>query len=125
MSDVHIKTVEETELDTILADDIDFTGELSFQKPLMVKGRFKGQIKASGDLYIGDEANVEAEITANLVSLKGTVKGNITAQSRVELFSMSQVDGDISAPEIVMESGARFNGVCRMDKGKEAAQHGS
>ncbi len=125
MSDVHIKNVEETELDTILADDIDFTGELSFKKPLMIKGRFKGQINASGDLYIGDDANVEAQISADLVSLKGKVKGNITAQSRVELFSMSQVDGDITSPDIVMESGAKFNGMCRMEERKEARQHGS
>lgn len=123
MSDVHIKSVEETELDTILADDIDFTGELSFKKPLMIKGSFKGQIKASGDLYIGDEATVEAQISANLVSLKGSVKGNITAERRVELFSMSRVDGDITAPEIVMESGARFTGMCRMEERKEATQH--
>ena len=125
MSDVHIKSVEETELDTILADDIDFTGELSFKKPLMIKGRFKGQIKASGDLYIGDEATVEAQITANLVSLKGSVKGNITAERRVELFSMSRVDGDITTPEIVMESGARFTGMCRMGDRSEATQDGA
>jgi cytoskeletal protein CcmA (bactofilin family) len=125
MSEVHIKSVEETELDTILADDIDFTGELSFRKPLMIKGRFKGQINASGDLYIGDEANVEAQISANLVSLKGSVKGNIIAQSRVELFSTSRVDGDITSPEIIMESGSRFNGVCSMEERKEEPRNGS
>jgi cytoskeletal protein CcmA (bactofilin family) len=118
MHEVHIKNVEENVLDTILADDIDFTGELSFAKPLMIRGKFKGTIKASGDLYIGDDANVEAQIDANLVSLKGTVRGNITARSRIELFSTSRVDGDVTTPDIVVESGARFNGRCVMG-GKE------
>lgn len=125
MSEVHIKNVEETELDTILADDIDFSGELSFKKPLMIKGRFKGQIKASGDLYIGEEANIEAQISARLVSLKGNIKGNITAQTKVELFSTSRVEGDITSPEIIMESGSRFNGICSMEERKEEPGNGA
>ncbi|HUZ16943.1 MAG TPA: polymer-forming cytoskeletal protein [Spirochaetia bacterium] len=119
MTEVHIKNVEETALDTILAEDIDFTGELTFKKPLMIKGRFSGVINASGDLFIGDEAHVEAKIEANLVSLKGELVGNITARSRVELFSTSKVEGDISSPDIVMESGCRFNGICTMEDGKK------
>ena len=80
----------------------------------MIKGKFSGQIKASGDLYIGDEAYVEARVEANVVSLKGKLKGNIFARSRVELFSTATVEGDITAPNIIMESGCRFNGMCNM-----------
>ena len=125
MSDVHIKNVEETALDTILAEDIDFTGELRFAKPLMIKGKFKGEILAEGDLYVGDQAEVEAHIEANVVSLKGKVKGNITARSRIELFATSEVEGDIAAPAVVMESGSRFNGACVMGKAAEARSNGT
>ena len=31
---------DEDEIDTILAEDIDFEGELTFSKPLMIKGKF-------------------------------------------------------------------------------------
>jgi len=116
MSELRIQKIEESEIDTILAEDIDFTGELSFDKPLMIKGKFSGEIHALGDLYVGDDALVEAKVEANVVSLKGRIKGNIFAKSRVELFSTATVDGDITAPEIVMESGCRFNGMCKMVK---------
>ncbi|MBN1686591.1 MAG: polymer-forming cytoskeletal protein [Spirochaetales bacterium] len=114
MSELRIRKIDEIEIDTVLAEDIDFTGELSFTKPLMIKGKFNGTIRASGDLYVGDDALVEAKIEANVVSLKGKIKGNIYAKSRVELFSTATVDGDITAPDIVMESGCRFNGMCNM-----------
>lgn len=120
MSELRIKKIEDSEIDTILAEDIDFTGELSFDKPLMIKGKFSGTINASGDLYVGDNAYVEARIEANVVSLKGKIKGNIYARSRVELFSSATVDGDITAPDIVMESGCRFNGMCNMPSPKKA-----
>ncbi len=122
MSELRIRKIEETEIDTILAEDIDFTGELSFNKPLMIKGKFNGTIHALGDLYVGDDALVEAKIEANVVSLKGRIKGNIFAKSRVELFSTATVDGDITAPEIVMESGCRFNGMCKMVREPESRE---
>lgn len=106
--------MDESELDTVLAEDIDFEGTLSFTKPLMIKGRFRGEIKALGDLYINDSADVEAQITANSVSLRGRLKGNVHAAAKAELFSSANVEGDITAMDIVMESGCRFNGVCRM-----------
>ena len=114
MAEVRIKKIEESEIDTVLAEDIDFQGVLSFSKPLMVKGRFKGEIKASSDLHVGRDAHVEAKIEANRVSTQGTVKGDIVAHSRVELFSTATVTGDIVTPDLEIERGCRLNGYCRM-----------
>lgn len=114
MSDLSIQSVDESEIDTVLAEDIDFQGKLTFSEPLMIKGRFSGEIQSTNNLYIGKDAVVKAQIEANLVSLKGKVKGNVKAHERVELFSSASVDGDISAPNMVMESGCRINGMCRM-----------
>jgi cytoskeletal protein CcmA (bactofilin family) len=115
MSDVLRKKIDEDEIDTILAEDIDFSGELKFKQPLMIKGKFSGQIKSSGDLYIGENANIEATIDADMISSRGNIQGNISAKKRVELFSTARVTGDISCPELVVESGAVFDGYCNMN----------
>jgi len=116
MTDTAFKRIDEDEIDTILAEDIDFAGTLTFQKPLMIKGKFRGEIKATGDLFIGEKAIVEASIEANNVSVKGKVKGNVSAFSRVELYASATLDGDITAPDIAMESGCDFNGICTMTR---------
>ena len=114
MAEVRIKDIDEQEIDTILAEDIDFEGHLSFKKPLMIKGKFKGEIKSTSSLYIGEKAYVEAKTEAGIVSSKGSHKGDIVGHSRVELFSTAHVDGDVTTPDFVMESGCRFNGYCNM-----------
>lgn len=119
MSELNIQSVEESEIDTILAEDIDFTGKLSFAEPLMIKGKFNGKIESSSDLYIGENAVVKAEIESSLVSLKGKLKGNIKAKKMVELFSTAEVIGDITTTQMVMESGCTFNGLCSMEKNNE------
>ena len=111
--------VDESDIDTVLADDIDFEGTLNFKKNLMIKGHFKGDIKAEGALYVDEQANVEARLEADVISLKGKVKGNVFAYTRVELYSCASVDGDITAPDVVMESGCRFNGICTMKSPSE------
>jgi cytoskeletal protein CcmA (bactofilin family) len=120
MSEVRIKKIDENEIDTILADDIDFQGVLSFEKPLMVKGTMRGEVQASGDFYVGRNANVEAKIEAGMVSARGRIVGDIVAHSRVELFSTARVEGDITTPDLEIEGGCLFNGNCKM--GKESGE---
>ena len=120
MSELSIQSVEESEIDTILAEDIDFTGKLTFSEPLMIKGKFTGEIESSSDLYIGEHAVVHAEIDSNIVSLKGKIKGNIRVREKVELFSTTEVEGDISTSKMIMEGGCKLNGLCTM-RGEDSA----
>ena len=122
MAEVRIKDIDEHEVDTILADDIDFEGQLTFKKPLMIKGKFKGEIRSESALYVGEKAVVEAKVESSLVSSKGRIKGDITGHSRVELYSTANVEGDISTPEFVVESGCKFNGHCNMSGQKKTGQ---
>ncbi len=114
MAELRLKHMEQADIDTVLAEDIQFDGELSFEKPLMIKGKFTGIISASDDLYIDRNAVVEAKIDASRVSIRGSVKGNVRARKRLELFASSALEGDVLTPDLIMESGCRFNGTCRM-----------
>jgi cytoskeletal protein CcmA (bactofilin family) len=114
MTEVQITAIDEEQLDTILAPDVEFAGEMLFTKPLMIKGKVSGIVRSESDLYIDEKAEVEADIVANIVSVKGRVKGNISAKEKVELFACASVDGDVTAPQITMETGCRLNGACRM-----------
>ncbi|MFP4382790.1 MAG: polymer-forming cytoskeletal protein [Spirochaetia bacterium] len=114
MPDMRLKSIDESDIDTVLAGDIEFEGELSFEKPLLIKGKFKGSINASSDLYVSREAEVKAKINASVVSVKGRVKGDITATERLELFESSALKGNIKTSDLIMESGCMFNGTCAM-----------
>ena len=121
MAEIHERRVNESKLDTVLAEDISFDGEASFTKELMIKGTYSGKIRATGDLYIAENADVEADITAKSVYVRGRVRGAINATVRVELQGEAEVVGDITAPKIVMDTGCRFDGVSRMRPPKGGA----
>jgi cytoskeletal protein CcmA (bactofilin family) len=114
MPEIRIKDTDENEIDTVLAEDIDFEGQLTFKKPLMIKGKLKGEITSNSSLYVGEKAYVEAKVESGLVSSKGRIKGDIVGHSRIEFFSTANVEGDVTTPDFVIESGCKFNGYCNM-----------
>ncbi len=116
MSDYRLHQADELDMDTVMAEDFFFEGQMVFEKPLMIKGRFKGDIKSRGDLYINEGADVEARIEAGRVWLKGSVTGEIKTAEKLELFSESSMEGNVSTPDLIVQSGCRFRGCCEMPR---------
>jgi len=106
--------LEDADFDTILSSDIDFTGTLRFEKPFLIRGKVSGEINASGLLVIDENAIVNANIHALRVLVRGQVKGDITAVEKVEVTVSGKLSGNVTAPEIYMETGCIFNGKCTM-----------
>jgi len=114
MTDVHNDVLEDEDFDTILSSDIDFSGTLNFEKPFLIRGRLSGDIMARGLLVVDEEAVVEANINASKVVIRGSVKGDVTASEKVEVTITGKLVGNVTAPEIFMETGCIFNGRCTM-----------
>jgi cytoskeletal protein CcmA (bactofilin family) len=120
MTDIHSDTLENDDFDTILSPDIDFTGTLNFKKPFLIQGKVSGEISAKGLLVVDGEAVVNADINGSRVIIRGYVKGNVTAAEKVEVTVTGRLEGNVTTPEMSMESGCVFNGHCTMT-GKKAS----
>ena len=106
--------IDESMIDTVFADDIHFQGTMKFTKSLMIKGKFEGQIDATGHLIIGPAAVVNASIRAGVITNYGQINGNVEGTERLELFNNAKLTGDVKTPELIIESGCHFNGNCAM-----------
>ena len=91
-------------------------GDLSFEETFRIDGRFEGKIRSGGELILGDDADVNAEIEVGRLSVNGKLKGSVHAAERVELLAGARVLGDISTPVLRIEEGAHFEGSCQMGK---------
>ena len=94
----------------VLSTDVEVKGTLKFTNDLIVDGRIEGDIQSDGNLTIGENARIKAEIRTATVTVHGKVHGNITATDRVDLKTGAEVVGDIKAKILTMEPGAIFLG---------------
>ena len=125
ISDRHLAEFDEGTIDTILGEDVEFTGELSFERSLIVKGDLNGKITVSGTLYVDEHATVSARVEVERLRCKGRVDGDVIARRGVELYSTANVTGDVATPELVMESGSKLNGRCVMGGDQRSSDQGS
>jgi cytoskeletal protein CcmA (bactofilin family) len=106
----------EEKVTTIIADDLEIQGTMKFKSSLMIKGVLEGEIISEGLLIVGPTAKVAAKITTKNLISHGEIQGDVTASDRVMLKGTSSHNGNITTPNIVIESGSIFNGSCIMKK---------
>jgi cytoskeletal protein CcmA (bactofilin family) len=98
-----------------LGKETSFNGLLKFQETLLVQGKFKGTIEASGALIVGKDALIDADrITISSLTVYGTVIGNIHALDKVEMMNGAKVQGDVTAARLRIADGVLFEGQCTM-----------
>ena len=94
----------------VLAQGIEITGTIKFQKDMIIDGKVDGEIKSDqGSLTIGENARIKGDIKTGEVKLFGRVKGAIRAE-RCELKANSKLDGDITTGSLKMDEGAILSG---------------
>ncbi|MBQ0051323.1 MAG: polymer-forming cytoskeletal protein [Treponema sp.] len=103
---------------TVFGQETEFDGILEFTDNLVITGKFKGEIKATGDLEIEKSAicNVD-KMTANSIVISGNVTGDMEAQERVEMCSGSVVRGNVSTGRIRIADDVDFEGQVSMIEG--------
>jgi cytoskeletal protein CcmA (bactofilin family) len=106
-------TLPATEITALLGRGTRFEGKLHFEGRLRIDGSFRGQILGDDALVIGDGADVEADIEAGMVIVKGgSLIGNVRASHSIELYVPARASGTLHAPEVHIEKGVQFSGTC-------------
>ncbi len=96
---------------SVLSQDVEITGSLTFKGELAFDGNIKGGHISGSVLSLGEHAHVEGNITADEVSISGTVKGNATVSQRCHLRASARLNGDLNTSRLIMEEGATFIGM--------------
>jgi cytoskeletal protein CcmA (bactofilin family) len=106
-------------LNAFLGEGTSFKGTLTFEGTVRIDGRLEGEIFTKDTLVVGEGAQVSASIHAGTVVISGTVRGNISAERKIEIHASGRLYGNISTPSLVIEEGVVFEGSCTM--GQRAA----
>jgi cytoskeletal protein CcmA (bactofilin family) len=93
---------------------VEFKGTISYSGTVRIDGYLDGEIHTEGILLVGEDAVIQAKITAGTVVCKGKITGNIVANERVKLRAPAVVSGSVKTPVLSMEDGVLFNGDLEM-----------
>ncbi|HEU4437935.1 MAG TPA: polymer-forming cytoskeletal protein [Methylomirabilota bacterium] len=89
---------------------IAFRGEVSGEGDFHIAGRFEGDINVTGRVLVGEGADVDANINARAIVVGGTVRGNLSATTRVEILPTGVLTGTLRTGSFSAADGAAVKG---------------
>jgi cytoskeletal protein CcmA (bactofilin family) len=99
----------------VIGKQITIRGNLTGDESLILEGRIEGSVTLAKDMTVAPGGEAEADIEVEDLTVNGLVTGEIRATRRVVVSSDGRVAGNIRAPRVVIENGARFKGRIEMD----------
>lgn len=91
-------------------------GRIEGNDDLVIRGRVEGTVELpKNKVVVAVGSNVKADITARSIQVEGHVHGTLRGGSDVTVRAGGQVDGDIVAPRVSLDNGARFSGMIDMN----------
>jgi cytoskeletal protein CcmA (bactofilin family) len=97
-------------------------GDLSGEEDLVIEGRVEGKVDLKqNNVTVGKNGRVKADLFGRVVTIEGEVDGNVYAREQAILRQSGAIQGNITAPRVVLEDGSRFKGSIDMEPPREAA----
>jgi len=98
------------------------TGEIRGNEDLLIMGSFDGNILLDKSMVtIGKSGNVKGKIHAKVISVEGTMDGDLKAKNKITLKDSSKVKANLVTARLVIDDGCHFHGSIDMGSiaGKE------
>jgi cytoskeletal protein CcmA (bactofilin family) len=101
----------------IIGRSIKINGDVKGDEDLMIEGDVSGTVQLRNHaLTIGKEGKVKADIHARSITVDGTTDGDLFASESIAIRGSANVRGNLLAPRVSLEDGARFKGSVEMDQ---------
>lgn len=108
--------------DTVIASGLAVKGDLNSDNDILVDGTVEGSIVTKGNLIIGQPANINGNLQARSVTIAGQLNGDVDATEAVILEASAHLEGNVTAPQLSIASGAYLRGKVAMEMPEEAQE---
>jgi len=100
----------------VIGRSIRIDGDLQGEEDLRIEGDVNGTVRLHNNtLTIGSQGKIRADVYAKSVVVDGLMEGDLYSSERVAIHKNATVLGNITAPRVSLEDGARFKGSMEMD----------
>jgi len=105
------------DINAFVGKGVEFKGTISYSGTVRIDGYLDGEIHTDGMLLVGEEAIIQAKITAGTIVSRGKITGEVIAKECIKLRSPAVMNGSVKTPVLSMEDGVLFNGALEMANG--------
>jgi cytoskeletal protein CcmA (bactofilin family) len=90
---------------TLIAERDSIQGRIVMKGNGHLLGAFQGEVECDGELMVGKDAQVLANIRTRNIVVAGLVRGNVTAMGRLKIMSSGRLEGDAKVGSLIVQEG--------------------
>lgn len=110
---------QQHDVETVIGRSVHVEGNFVGEGNVTIDGSVSGTVKTKGDLRIGPDASIKADVEASSITLAGSIQGNVTAKDHLDLAETAHIRGNVTTNTLTVARGARINGKCAMKNGND------
>ena len=107
-----------TTLGSILDPNIEINGNINVTANLVIHGKVNGNVTSTQTLNTAKGSKIKGNIIAKNAMISGEVHGDLEVSEKIVLGQTAHLVGNLKASILIIEEGAKFDGMSNMLKAK-------
>jgi cytoskeletal protein CcmA (bactofilin family) len=100
--------------ESVIGPDDFFDGHYRSERGVRIQGNARGSIESHQYIFVEDGAEVEADLSAEDITVAGSFKGKIECRRRLEITGSGKVHGQVQTVLLVVQEGGVIDGELHM-----------
>jgi cytoskeletal protein CcmA (bactofilin family) len=110
--------------ESVIGPDDFFDGRYRSERGVRIQGNARGSIESRQYIFVEGGAQVEADLSAEDITISGDFKGKISCRRRLEVTSTGKIQGQVQTALLVVLEGGALDGELhmRVDQAEPASE---
>jgi cytoskeletal protein CcmA (bactofilin family) len=110
--------------ESVIGPDDFFDGRYRSERGVRIQGNARGSIESRQYIFVEGGAQVEADLSAEDITISGDFKGKISCRRRLEVTSTGKIHGQVQTVLLVVQEGGALDGELhmRIDQAEAASE---
>ena len=110
--------------ESVIGPDDFFDGRYRSERGVRIQGNARGSIESRQYIFVEGGAQVEADLSAEDITISGDFKGKISCRRRLEVTGTGKIQGQVQTALLVVQEGGALDGELhmRVDQAEAASE---
>jgi cytoskeletal protein CcmA (bactofilin family) len=100
--------------ESVIGPDDFFDGRYRSERGVRIQGNARGSIESRQYIFVEGGAQVEADLSAEDITISGDFKGKISCRRRLEVTGTGKIQGQVQTAMLVVQEGGALDGELHM-----------
>lgn len=98
----------------IISEGSELEGFLKSEHDIRIGGILNGTLETQSKVIITEQGFVSGDIICQNADIAGNVNGDVLGKNKITLRKTAVLKGNVTTKILVVEEGAKINGLCKM-----------